>query len=177
MHALTWFDLYLRFGAGKLLYLLRENTGRIDDMARMHCQLCIAKCIVNTRAAYFTLLANKGCYFCIVGDRSPVLSSGTDKGHCEAGIIGLPIIVHVAVLQPLGNKGWSALQHSFAAQMTVPANVAPSRHDIIEEESHIEQQTQANPPWRGKWHSYRMTITMIMGQNKGKRLHQKRGVL
>ena len=132
---------------------------------------------MNLHSTYFTLLADKGGHFRIVGDRGSVLSGSADKSHSEAGIIGLPVVVHIAVFQSLSHKGRSQLQYILTTQMMVPTGSTASCHEIIEPEPHIEQQTQPNASWRGKGHAHGMTITLIKRKDKTKRVNQKWRVL
>src|SRR5437588_6370388 len=142
-------------------------------MASTYSQLLIAERVMNMHSTYFTLLADKGGHFRIVGDRGSILSGSADESQSEASIIGLRVVVHVTVFQSLSHKGWSQLQYSLTLQMTVPTGTAAPCHEIIEPEAHIEQQTQPNASRRGKGHAHGMTVTFIKGKNKTKRVNQK----
>src|SRR5947209_19572318 len=132
---------------------------------------------MNVHSTYLPLLANKGGNFGIIGDCSSILCSGTDECHGEAGIIGLRIIIHVAILQTLCNKGWSQLYYPLALQMAMPFYVVPSRQPIIHPQPNIEQLPQPNTLWRRKRHPYRLTIAFVKRQEKGYRRNQKGSVL
>src|SRR6266567_23096 len=132
---------------------------------------------MNTRTLYFPLFGNKGRDFRIVGDYSPLLSSGTYQSHGKAGVIRLRVIVHVAILQALGDKGWSQLQYALALQTTMSFDIIAPGQTVIHPKPHTQEQSQPNASRRGKRHSNGMTITFIHRQDKGDRGHQKRGVL
>ena len=146
-------------------------------MPGVYLQVLITNAIMNMRTLYFTLFGNKRGDNCIVGDYSPMLSSGTNQSHGETGVIRLRIIVHVAILQTLGVKGWSQLQYTRAFQMAMPFNITASGQAIIHPKPNIKEHSQTYASRSGNRHSYRMTITFIQWQDKRYRGHQKRGIL
>src|SRR5260370_3927832 len=105
MYTLTRFDPHLRLSAGQRLYLLRVNTRGIHDMASTYSQLLIAERVMNMHSTYFTLLADKGGHFRIVGDLCSIFSGSADESQSEASIIGLRVLATVTVFQSLNHTG------------------------------------------------------------------------